>query len=297
VGPVIGARLYGGLGNQMFQYAAARSLALRRGTGLWLDATWFRERDATVIDRELLLADLPVEARIFRHPYRLPPAAGPRTRRGWIRAVLHGGAAYHRLTETSPAFDPSVASSPDGTLLDGYWQDERYFLDHAEIIRRELRWSEAHDDVPTAELRRLVRTGQSVGMHVRRGDYVSDPRAAEFHGNLTPAYYRRALELVTADAPHPAVYVFSDDPVWSRQNLELGVPAVFVDSRAQHPCVDMSLLRDCAHVVTANSSFSWWGAWLGDRDGRTVVAPDRWFAHDPARHIAPARWHRMAVDR
>lgn len=279
----------------MFQYAAARSLALRRGTELWLDATWFRERDATVIDRPLLLADLPVCARVVRHRYRLPLTAAPRTARGHVRALLSGGQTYERVAEAGPEFDPAVGDSPDGTLLDGYWQDERYFVDQTEAIRRELHWSDAHDDGPTRELRRRLRSEPSIGMHVRRGDYVADARTAAFHGVLTPDYYRTSLERLREVVAQSTVYVFSDDAEWSRRNLKFDVPTVFVEAADRHPCVDMSLLRDCSHVVTANSSFSWWAAWLGDRPGRAVITPEVWFAHDPSRHIGPARWQRVAA--
>lgn len=291
---MIVTRLRGGLGNQMFQYAAGRALALRTGAELKLDLGSY-ERSSL---RSYALGPFPIQAepataeevaRLTRTPPLLRIARRllgrePRPPRS-------------RVEEPDLTFHPEVLDLPDGVYLDGYWQSERYFADAAAVIRAELEPPEpatARD----RELAAAIDATESVSVHVRRGDYVSAAVAREMLGPCSLDYYRRATAWLGERIAEPALFVFSDEPEWVREHLDLPFPTTVVDhggdaDGAAHR--DLALMSRCRHHVIANSSFSWWGAWLGrDPEGR-VVAPERWFARADlsSRDLVPERWVRL----
>ena len=284
---MITVRLRGGLGNQLFQYAAARALALRLGTSVALDIRNYRRKGVRAY--ELASYDLPVAFADWAHR---PPRRGNRIRFALWRA-LHP--RLNLFYEKQHAFDPAVLSLPDETHLQGYFQSELYFAEIADTIRRDLTLSRLSPE-GEAVLRRIAAT-TSVSVHVRRGDYLSDARNAEFFGAPEPAYYRDAAGLVAERLPaNPTFFVFSDDLEWTRANLALPFPAQFVDlPAASPPAESIALMAACRHHVMANSTFSWWGAWLNPSPDKIVVAPRRWFKTDEldASTVVPATWLRL----
>ena len=135
----------------------------------------------------------------------------------------------------------------------------------------------------------------SVMVHVRRGDYVSLAAAAANHGTCTPEYYRAALDLLRQTVPAPTLFVFSDDPAWATANLRFDVPTRYVSHNPpSEPDQDLRLMSACRHAIIANSSFSWWGAWLGQGERRVVIAPSRWFADGrPTPDLIPTDWRTL----
>jgi hypothetical protein len=136
---------------------------------------------------------------------------------------------------------------------------------------------------------------ESVSVHLRRGDYVSHKIASEYLGALPLSYYRGAAEHLSSQLQDPIFFIFSDSPEWARQNLQLPFVTRFVPHVSDDPAWEMQLMSTCRHSIIANSSFSWWGAWLGAADDRIVIAPKHWF-RDPAidtSDLIPARWHRI----
>ena len=286
---MIVSRLIGGLGNQMFQYAAGRALAERLGVPFRIDRRAFADYkthafgmacfDAPLSDAPgHLVPNMPGEGRFHRILRRFRP--GP----------------LRLYAERTFTFDEQVIGLPDNTYLDGYWQSERYFGDVAEVIRADF----AIRNPPSAANQRWleqIASTNSVSLHIRRGDYVSTPAAAAFHGTCDIDYYERAVtylrDLTGLDL---VAYVFSDDPDWVAANLKLpGEMYLVRDNDAASNYEDLRLMTACRHHVIANSSFSWWGAWLDGRKDSITVAPLRWFAGntpDP-RDLLPARWVRM----
>jgi hypothetical protein len=259
---MIGVRLMDRLGNNLFQYAAARGLAQRHATGVAVMGTPSR-LSSLALRADTVFVDEAGQA--------------------------HAGWLEHR--ERSFTFDSGVAQLPDQTLLAGYFQSERYFRHIADELRVELRPRSEPAPRDMALLDRFAAT-QSVAVHVRRGDYVTSPRAAMGHGALGPTYYRNALRELRRRGIEPEVIVFSDDPGWCQANLELGAPTIWMRTNVEAPEQDLLLMAGCRHHVIANSSFSWWGAWLGKRPGQVVLAPSRWFAgydHDTS-DLLPAGW-------
>lgn len=137
--------------------------------------------------------------------------------------------------------------------------------------------------------------GDSVMLHVRRGDYVSNAKTLRVHGVCSIDYYRRAIGVARERLGQPRFFVFSDDLAWSRENLPLGDDAVFVEGNAEAPEMDIFLMAVCRAHVIANSSFSWWGAWLATTDAPLVIAPDPWFDSPDvsAVDLIPASWQTL----
>jgi hypothetical protein len=189
-------------------------------------------------------------------------------------------------------FDPRVPKLPGDVTLDGYWQSERYFDDFVEVLRREIT---VRDPVSgkNEQWYKQINSTDSVSVHIRRGDYVSLEWA------LPPTYYRNALARIHSTSDAANLFFFSDDMDWVRDNREELVPDYsdydvhYVecnDGKAAHE--DLRLMRACDHHVVANSSFSWWGAWLDDSETKHIVAPNYW-VHDFVGNldIVPNRWH------
>lgn len=274
-GGMIVTRLCGGLGNQLFQYAAARRLAHRLETELVLDPGWYARIPSSDTPRKYELDNYPVRGRKTSQAESC-----------WCR--LHQGRLLRRLPflprkwkhcrETTAGFDPAILALPDNVYLDGYWQSPKYFEDIADLIREELTPIPS-PGVDDAKVHAQIRAGVSVAVHVRRGDYVTNAAAASMHGVCSLDYYRAALEYLAARLTQPRFFVFSDDPQWVRANLPLPGPGFFVDHNGPDGAFqDLRLMAACEHQVMANSSFSWWGGWLNPREDKIVVMPKQWFA-------------------
>jgi hypothetical protein len=191
--------------------------------------------------------------------------------------------------ERGLGFNAGFDSWGDGSYLHGYWQSERYFAAHADTLRHDLRIV-TPPSPENAEMARQIAAAPSVSLHVRRGDYLQSGAYAACSGD----YYRAALHLVAEAAGlTPTIFVFSDDPAWARDHLDLPFAKVVVDFNGRDTDYeDLRLMSLCRHNVIANSSFSWWGAWLNRHPGKVVVAPKRWFAdkHLQNPDLLPAGW-------
>ena len=309
---MIALRLQGGLGNQLFQYAAARALADSLGRDLGLDL-----RDFTAYERRRRLAGLPIiGARLARgdtprpylldrysvrarvlNPLGLTLRGFPNSRR-WRRVLRRVGLGRGLLVqEQEPGHRSGLFGEVRGAgfaYLDGYWQSWRYFEDRRPALLADLTLRRPPLGANKAMLER-VRACKAVCVHVRRGDYVSLPDAAAFHGLMGPAYYRAAVKRLGAGARGATFFVFSDEPEWARKHLVLPGKKVVVDHNSVHePEEDLRLMAACRHFILANSSLSWWGAWLGAWPGKRVVAPRQWFkAGPPMPDLCPPGWSRL----
>jgi Glycosyl transferase family 11 len=288
---VIVVRVRGHLGNQMFQYAAGRALAARHQAELVLDTSGIIQAGGpNLVERNELdvfalrervrpvweVARVPNPSRLVYALQRLRPS-----RKAFV----------HVLSEdfATNAFVPAVLTAPDQTYLIGYWQFEEYFADREAEIRDAFRFPPlSAESEPVAE---SIRQQATVSVHVRRGDYAEHANL----GFLDAAYYERALETVASRVDVARAFVFSDDPGWCRDNLDLG-DATIVDRplSVERAWEDMCLMSMCDHHVTSNSTFGWWGAWLNPSPSKLVVAPTRWVL-SPKRigDPVPSRWLRV----
>lgn len=284
-------RLCGGLGNQLFQYAVGRRLALIHQTELLLDCEWYRSTPASNTQRDYELWHYPIAARV---------AAGMESL--WCR--LHGGRLIGRIgvtwggwrlfRERGFDFDAAVFGVGNNAYLSGYWQSNLYFEDIAETIRTELTPSAlpAEND---SKLMSQMLTTNSVSVHVRRGDYITQKAASTVHGSCSLQYYDAALYKISSMVRDPHFFVFSDDMEWVKRNMKFPGSSTFVDHNDSTSAFqDLRLMATCKNHVIANSSFSWWGAWLNPRVEKHVVAPAKWFAdrrNTPT--LMPKSWVRI----
>ena len=282
-------RIHGGLGNQMFQYAAGRAIAERTGAELLLDLRYFEEEVPYGFG-------LPHFATRFRVAQTgdLPPH--PRKQK-LAYAVWRALRLKPRLVrEKGLGFNADVPSTKTPAYLHGYWQSERYFADVAETIRADLTVKTPPSADNAAMLAR-IRSAPSLSLHVRRGDYASNPAILAAHGLCSPDYYARAVETVTQRlGATPVIHVFSDDPDWAEANLAFDAELVVVRGNSSETSYeDLRLMSACDHHIVANSSFSWWGAWLNPSPDKIVVAPRQWFAHPDMSNpdICPQGWVRL----
>ncbi len=293
-------RLIGGLGNQMFQYAAGRALALRCRAALKLDVTGFavigaHTRRRYELDSFSIQGSVASDADLARFHGAGKPGHSRRDRvLRWLRIGGPQG-AWPICRERHFEFDPAVLALRPPVYLDGYWQSEMYFSDIAGQLRQEFT-PKAAMERENAALAAAIDAANAVSLHVRRGDYVSDAATNRFHGTCSLDYYRHAVDYVTGRAGTPHLFVFSDDQEWTRANLQFAVPTTFVEANPPDCGYrDMQLMSRCRHHIIANSSFSWWGAWLNPSPEKIVVAPKQWFSspRNDTRDLFPLNWVRM----
>jgi hypothetical protein len=296
---VVVTRLMGGLGNQMFQWAAARALALRHGVEPKVDLSYLAHERPGTTPRRYELGSFVVEPAVataddLKWVRGAPPSGLGARSRELVKSILKPRRLV-LLQQRELDYDARLREAGPNVLLVGYWQSESYFEGAESQIRDDFRLREELTG-SVAELAAEIGAAESVAVHVRRGDYVADPRTNAFHGTLTPAWYERALAEVAQRVEEPAAFVFSDDPAWCRAHLRLPVPMRVVDYHdPAHAPEVLRLMTLCRHHVVANSSFSWWGAWLSRSQQRVVVAPEEWF-RDPAidtSTITPRDWLRL----
>lgn len=275
-GEGVTVRLRGGLGNQLFQYAAGTAVAARLACPLLVetgdlgavlpgDTPRAFELDWIVEpDHVLTGATLGRSLRLLRRVARKAPfAMGPKT-----------------FTEASFAYDDRIDAVQPGTTLDGYFQSWRYF----EAIEGPLRTSllEAIPRSPwgTGIEEKLSAGGPWIAVHVRRGDYLK-PHNSAYHGLLGQSYYRAALAHLTRRGLDHRIVVFSDEPDAARDLLGSRTSRVDVvrPPADSNPAESILLMSRAQAVVTANSSFSWWAAWIADPASSTVVCPVPWLSH------------------
>lgn len=290
-------KLMGGLGNQMFQYAAGRRLACLHGVHLKLDLSSLGNEEPGITPRSYALAPFSINAdpatdeeiaRLYQ------PVAGRRGRFfNWINP------RYRKtyIRSRNFPFDPAILRLPDNVSLDGYWQSEKYFEDIAALIRSDFT-VRAEPEGLNREIASLVGGDNAASIHVRRGDYVTDAKTAAKHGTCTNNYFMRAVELVAARVDRPHFFVFSDDPAWVGDHFRIPYPMTVVDHNGPDQAhEDLRLMSQCRNLIIANSSFSWWAAWLNPRPDKTVIAPARWFADSSidTSDLIPGTWKRISA--
>lgn len=289
-------RIIGGLGNQLFQYAAGRQLAQRLNTPLKLDVTAYKHYPL----RCYKLAHFSIKANLTRS-YEVA-TLNPEYR---CRFVTPLGGVIRRMTPSKQRIvlredmigpvRREVLEAAGDVYLSGYWQSEKYFATVATLIRREFS-VKSEPDARNQEMAARIMNCNAVSLHVRRGDYVINPDTNRLHGVCEIDYYQSCVKELVKHVSQPHFFVFSDDPEWVRNNLQLSYPATLIaHNGAAKDFEDLRLMSLCQHHIIANSSFSWWGAWLGRNPDKWVFAPRRWFrdAQIDTSDLIPAGWVRV----
>lgn len=280
---MIVVRLYAGLGNQLFQYSFARFLSRKYNTELWLDLSWYQRKNAirayeldhfkikyqNVYDKEIE-KDKQSELTLLEE-WELE-----KSYEGWQSAVRSG----------------------DNIILDGYWATFTEYLhesDFREIICSDLGLMVTPIDSSYKYFRALLESASSeaVSLHVRRGDYLKHKNLFEI---LDQDYYQRAIELIENQIQSPRYFVFSDDILWVEENFKFLPNATFVNTGSN--INDLDLMKRCHHNIIANSTYSWWGAFLNKNSQKKIIAPSKWFTDSDAQalyeatNFIPPKWKR-----
>jgi len=287
-------KLMGGVGNQMFQYAAGRALACRVDTILKLDVSGYaaphwRTPRLYLLDQLRITAGIASDSQLYASGALAPKRFGISWLGKRAGSVL-GRRPFTTCKELPNCFDTQFLSLQDNTYLCGYWQSELYFQDISEIVRREFQpavpWSRRN-----LQLAAEISATNSVALHVRRGDYVNDKSVRDAHGICSLEYYRTCMGQIECAIGNPHYYFFSDEPQWVRDNIKTSFPKTIVDHNGSRDAIfDIQLMSLCKHNILANSSFSWWGAWLNTNPDKKVFAPSRWFCRKEAKDLLPASW-------
>jgi hypothetical protein len=273
--------LGGGLGNQLFQYAAGRSLATRTGSRLILDDSRIRAPGGF----GYVFGNLAIEEVLVfgRH-------CGPEAE--CYRTMPEEQLGHPFLRERSFDYDARFEAATAPAILFGFWQSERYFRSIAGSLRTEYQ-VKAPPEGANARWLDEIRRAESVCVHVRRTDTVTTI-SAKTHGTCSIAYYERGMNYFRRTVRHPRFFVFSDDWEWSREHFSAPDTEVVDANGPGAADQELRLMSSCRHHIIANSSLSWWGAWLGESPSQTVIAPEPWFVTGrPTPDLLPGRWRRM----
>lgn len=281
------SRIYGGLGNQLFQYAAAKALAHHRGTELKLDVTLFENYHLRTFDLAQLRIPLSIAS-----PSEIA-ALKANTTMQRIKARLTISSAKRFYKEPHFHFDPVFFTLSGNVYLQGYFQSKKYFASIQDIVRQEF----SLEHLVSESVKRMaesLRQQTSVAIHIRRGDY-KNPEAAKMHGILPVSYYQKAIEVTREKSPSVRFYLFSDDPVAAKDALNLPEAETVSGKISKTHFEDLYLMSHCQHNIIANSSFSWWAAWLNNNPNKTVIAPKAWFNDGPkdTEDLLPESWMKI----
>lgn len=272
----------GGLGNQMFQYAYGKSLASINGSRLLLDCGFYdsSSKNTNITPRTYSLDQFPnlkgdiITKKELSH---FNNNLESQNNSFWGRLISQFN-PYRILREKQFPFDVNNLNQRGNVYVEGYWQSEKYFISVRNNLLNEFAPKITNNESFELIKNHITETN-SVSIHVRRGDYVSNKKSAAWHGILGVNYYMRGLDLLKQSYEDFKVFIFSDDSQWVKANLSLSVDTYLVSGRGLSEVEELILMSTCKHQIIANSSFSWWGAWLNTYSGKNVIAPKRWFAN------------------
>ena len=189
-------------------------------------------------------------------------------------------------------YDDRVLSQKGNVYLDGSWQSEKYFIDIRDTILKDLTVKSPPSERNLAVLQEIKKKN-SVVVHIRRQDYVNNPKTLEFHGSCSLEYYKKCIAMMCERVPDPTFFIFSDDPAWVEQNIKFGQPSVYINHNGkENGQEDLRLMSNCSHFIIANSSFSWWGAWLSTNRDKIVMVPTPWIRNKgmKVKDLIPPNW-------
>lgn len=285
--------LNGGLGNQMFQYALGRSVSLRRGYSLKLDiSSYLNYEQHQGFELQRIFnsgSEIATELDIRKvlHWQHLPAFRGILSKES-----MKCFRCENFIVEPYFQYWKKTENLPSDCYLMGYWQSEKYFVDFSDQIRKDFTFKLPLSLLNFDIAENILDCENAVSLHVRRGDYAINPKINETHGLCTLEYYSAAISYVAERVVSPHFFVFSDDIPWVKENIKIDFPHHFVDKNfGSESYNDMRLMSMCKHHIIANSTFSWWGAWLNSSVSKIVVAPRRWFLNQTdVSDLFPKNW-------
>lgn len=290
---ILVVKIWGGLGNQMFQYATARALAIDNNADLLIDTSTFLKNSVHETPRSYRL-------NVFQNiglefvDSKLVGKILPNFKLGFLNKVyktinkninlnkrhkIENGLIYSEIRMNTPIL-----------YLDGYWQSEKYFLAKSDFIFNDFDLNYLRENQLLKPLIENIDSKTSISIHVRRGDYVTNSQANAYHGTCDLNYYAKAIERIIKLLSEQEVsfFIFSDDVAWCKENLSIPYDHTYVVTQEDYH--DLYLMSICKHNIIANSSFSWWGAWLNRNNNKKVIVPGKWFAQNVKTDLIPEEW-------
>ena len=292
---MIVGNIHGGLGNQMFQYACARALSLELGLPLKFTIDFLNANNShngfeleRAFSLKLDIADKMELAGLISWWCKAPAV-----RRDLGKFPFSSLTGHNFIGEPHFRYWPALHEhARHGGYLQGNWQSERYFIGYAASIRAEFKFREELLGVNRCMAHKMNEV-VSISVHVRRGDYINNSNAHAVHGTCSLEYYHKAIDTLLQRCPGARLFAFSDDAQWVSQVLQPDYPnmEIVAHNKGLDSYNDMHLMSMCRHHVIANSTFSWWGAWLNHRQDKIVIAPKRWFANGiDTQDLIPKEW-------
>lgn len=285
-------KLYGGLGNQMFQYAFGKNFSIHYKIPIILDITSLFQYRKYELDIFKLDVNFATKEDLFlfdRRNLSLKQRVLFKIKDGFLKPwYIFENEGLELFT-----FPDKV---PKNVMISGHWQSEYYLKNIESAIRRDFLFPSITKE-SNKIVSSLIHQTNSVSLHIRRGDYLWD-QTNKVHGVLPLEYYRHSIQYIREKVKNPDFYIFSDDEEWVKENLAIEGKVYFITGNENTQAyVDMQLMSYCKHNIIANSTFSWWGAWLNGHAGKIVLAPRQWFA-DPAKNslhenMVPKEWIRL----
>ena len=257
----------------MFQYAMAKSLAIIKNDKFSIDVSSFE----TYKLHHYALDHFNIEKRIYKKPNR------------YFKKItnLFQKSVFYKEKEFN--FNPSIFNIAERNVyLEGYFQSENYFVKHEKQIRKDFEIISPLKE-QTQQTIAYIQKVNSVSLHIRRGDYLQHA----MHNTDKSEYYKTAMSIIENKIENPVYFIFSDDIPWAKENFKTNFDTIFIDfNDALTNFEDLKLMLSCQHNIIANSSFSWWGAWLNNYENKIVIAPKLWFNDDSMNtiDIIPESW-------
>lgn len=282
-------KLYGGIGNQLFQWAFGTAMGERRNEHVKFDVSSFEIDELRNFELKHIIPNIEIAA-----SNEVKIALGNKSfvsqlnrKFGTLFLPLHKRKIVY---EQSFLHDTAIHTSNSPHYYDGYWQNEKYFRDERQTILNHLK---TLSFAPPTWQKKIANT-ISCSIHVRRGDYVKNKAVNETFGTCTLDYYKKAIQKILDAEPTTTFFIFSDDIDWCKATFDFIVKKEFIDDTSS-AFEDFSLMQLCQNSIIANSSFSWWAAWLNNNASKQTVAPEKWFANSPFdyREIVPENWIKL----
>jgi hypothetical protein len=291
-------QLIGGLGNQMFQYACGRSLAYRHKTALIFDTSHLKKKKGGITSRSYSLDIFNIQGAEISEAelkktrpriYRIFNSLSIKLRHKGIQTSTY-------FIENKFSYNAGIEKTSGNCFLSGYWQSQRYFKVIESLIRQEFTFPNKLNRQNSDWLSE-IKNSNSVSLHIRRTDFVNNI-SHDIHGFCSMDYYKEAIETMHGKVKNPVFFIFSDDIEWAKTNLVITSKCFFISGNTgSNSYIDMQLMSFCKHNIIANSSFSWWGAWLNSNADKIVTAPLKWFKEEilnsNTMDLIPETWIRL----
>jgi hypothetical protein len=266
---MIVVKIQGGLGNQLFQYSLALALKKKNpDVSVLIDKSFYKTSTDFITPRRFSLDVFNIE--IFNEPTIIDLTMDK------LKSIFSSSGGKKNIFETSKLYNPDILEINKAAYLNGYWQSYRYFDEVKNELKKQLTLKKTLTPKALEDKKNILSQNVSVSVHIRKSDYVSE--YSDIYTQLNLDYYNSALSHIKTKVgdKNISVFVFSDDIEWCKLNLNYLKGVYFIDNLNKPEQEDMMLMSYCHHNIIANSSYSWWGAWLNNSVDKIVIAPSKW---------------------